>query len=98
MAGWWDGMTMTIAGAENRTVDLINPHLLTPHPDNQKIYGSEDVSDLAIHIQKSGWIKPLVITQQNRIISGHRRWQAALQLSYRLVPVERRVFANETEE
>jgi ParB/RepB/Spo0J family partition protein len=78
--------------------ETISLSLLKPHPRNVEIYGEEDVSDLAARIRQSNWIKPLVITQANVIISGHRRWQAAKSLGLASVPAERRTFANENEE
>lgn len=47
---------------------------LTPHPLNHRIYGNEDnLSELVEKIKSSGWIKPILITSNNIIISGHRR-------------------------
>lgn len=89
---------MSLEMATVTVIEQIGTHLLHPHPCNQKIYGSEDVAELAERIKVSGWIKPLVVTQDNRIISGHRRWQTAISLGYNLVPAERRTFASETEE
>lgn len=80
------------------TIEQVGIHLLHPHPYNQKIYGNEDISELAEHIKASKWIKPLVVSQGNRIISGHRRWQAAVSLGYTCVPVERRTFQNDDDE
>ena len=73
---------------------------LRPHPRNVIIYGDEDIEELAHQILRSGWMKPLVITEDNRIISGHRRWRAAALLgdAWALVPVERRTFPDETAE
>lgn len=72
---------------------------LQPHPLNAAIYGAEDVSGLVDQIANSNWIKPLVVNADNkRIISGHRRWLAARELGLSRVPVEYRVFANETDE
>ncbi len=73
-------------------------HLLQPHPCNREIYGEEDVSELVGYIAKSKWIKPLVISQNSRIISGHRRWQAARALGLRFVPCVRQVFETEIDE
>ena len=50
------------------------------------------------YIRDSKWIKPLVISQHNRIISGHRRWQAARILGYSRVPYVMQVFGTETDE
>lgn len=77
----------------------VRPKTLTPHPLNCLIYGEEeDVSELVDLISKKGWIKPLVVTPQNRIISGHRRWKSAVQLGLELVPVEVREFPSELAE
>jgi ParB-like chromosome segregation protein Spo0J len=75
------------------------PHLLVPHPRHAAIYGEEeDVTDLVEAIRVSGWIKPILITQQDKIIRGHRCWKAASMLGWHAVPVERRVFADVREE
>ena len=80
-------------------VDVYEVGRLTPHPRNAGIYGDENIDELAERIQTSGgWIKPLVITSNGIIISGHRRWKAAQKLGLRTVPVEVRGFANESEE
>jgi ParB-like chromosome segregation protein Spo0J len=76
---------------------LIDPRLLTPHPLNGKIYGNESISTLKERIASSQWIKPLVVTPNKVIISGHKRWRVALELG-RDVPVEERVFTNELDE
>lgn len=74
----------------------IDPKELKPHPRNSCIYGSdEDVTELVELIAQSGWVKPLVITPSRTIISGHRRWKAALQLELESVPVEVRELPNE---
>lgn len=87
---------IAIEGAIYKQVD---PESLTPHPLNCMIYGEEeDVSELVDLISKKGWIKPLVVTPQNLIISGHRRWKSALQLGLEVVPVEVREFPSELAE
>src|SRR6266849_440243 len=71
---------------------------LQPHSRNVEIYGAEDVTKLVEYIRDSRWIKPLVISQHNRIISGHRRWQAALILGYARVPYVKQYFETEEDE
>lgn len=72
---------------------------LEPHPRNTSIYGNdEDVSDLVDLISSSGWIKPLVITPSNTIVSGHRRWKAAIKLGLETVPCVEREFPDELAE
>ena len=76
---------------------LINPKRLKPHPRNPFLYGEEeDISELVEQIQVSGWIRPLLVTPKHVIISGHRRWRAALELGLEQVRVEVRKFPNQT--
>ena len=71
---------------------------LKPHPRNEVIYGEEDVTELVEHIRESHWVKPLVCTSTGTIISGHRRWKAAIELRLKSVPVEVREFSDELAE
>ena len=72
-----------------REIKEIDISLLRPHPQNEKIYGNEDVSDLIGLIEECGRIiDSLVVNQDNIIISGHRRWMAAKELEYTTVPCE----------
>lgn len=76
----------------------IDPRLLTPHPRNATIYGEEEIGELVEHIRASGWIKPVVVTREHRIISGHRRLRAALRLELEAIPIEYREFESDTAE
>ena len=77
----------------------IDPQLLQPHPENEHIYGEhEDISVLVELIQESGWIKPIVVSQHGRIISGHRRWKAAVELRWLEVPLFVKEFSSEMSE
>lgn len=60
---------------------------LTPHPENVKIYGDLADSELVESIRQKGILNPLLITYDNRIISGHRRWDAAKVADLDEVPV-----------
>jgi ParB-like chromosome segregation protein Spo0J len=91
-------MTTSTVDIRQVEIEYVSPQLLRPHPRNTKIYGDEDVESLKQRILASNWIKPLVVTPNNVIISGHRRWRAASELGLRSVPIEQRAFANEMEE
>ena len=57
--------------------------LLKENPLNHEIYGNDDPEQFKALVEKirnSGYIKPILISNQYVIISGHRRWRAALQL------------------
>jgi hypothetical protein len=59
----------------------IEPSLLIPYPQNKIIYGDEPVDPSFVEtIRQQGQLDLIVITQENVIISGHRRWLALLQL------------------
>lgn len=54
---------------------------LKPHQKNTQIYGiNEDVSDIKASILSDGFITQLTISENNTIISGHRRWKALTEL------------------
>lgn len=60
---------------------------LRPHPENIKIYNDYADSDLIESVRSKGVINPLLITFDNRIINGHRRWDAAQKCGLLSVPV-----------
>jgi N6-adenosine-specific RNA methylase IME4 len=82
----------------NVVIEQIDINLLKPHPRNVEIYGEEDVTELVDYIRDSKWIKPIVISQNNVVISGHRRIQAAPLAGYTKIPYVRQYFETETDE
>ena len=49
----------------------------TPHPLNEKVYGSPKVDEKLIEsIEKVGVLQPIIVNRNKQIVSGHRRWQA----------------------
>ena len=68
---------------------------LRVHPKNAEIYGEEDVTTLQQSIAESGWIRPLTVTPEYVIISGHRRYLAAKELGYTDIPVEIEHFSSQ---
>jgi ParB family chromosome partitioning protein len=72
---------------------------LKPHPRNEEIYGSEDVSDLVAQIkERDKIIVPLIVNKDNVILAGHRRWKAAHKLNLKTVPCEVRAFNSPEDE
>jgi ParB/RepB/Spo0J family partition protein len=80
------------------TLHQVALSLLKPHPRNSEIYGDEDVSELVELIRESAWVKPLVVTLNHTIISGHRRWKAVCLLGWETVAVEYREFPDQLAE
>lgn len=60
---------------------------LEPHPKNAEIYSSDISDDFLRKIERVGILEPLIITLNNVILSGHRRWLAAKKLGLDSVPV-----------
>ena len=61
---------------------------LKSHPENHRIYGNAlpDAKFIA-DIKKDGFINPIKINQDNIIIGGHRRFEAAKYLKLETIPV-----------
>ena len=57
-------------------------------PINSEIYRDSDVGDLVNSIGEVGLLQPIVVTPDNTIISGHRRFKAIQTLGWTEVEVE----------
>lgn len=60
---------------------------LRPHPLNETIYGDRADGDLIESVRSKGVLNPILITADNLIVSGHRRWGAAIAAGLDMVPV-----------
>jgi len=78
---------------QRRTTDL------KPHPMNRKLYGEEVLPpEFVASIRENGILVPLAVKDDGTIISGHRRWQAALALKMECVPVQVVRYADDLDE
>ena len=78
---------------QRRTTDL------KPHPMNRKLYGEEVLPpEFVASIRENGILVPLAVKEDGTIISGHRRWQAALALKMEYVPVQVVRYADDLDE
>lgn len=70
------------------SIQYRSPGGLSPHPKNEDIYGDEDLpQDFVESINEHGVREPIVITEDDKIISGHRRHEAAKSVCLNQVPV-----------
>ena len=60
---------------------------LKPYEKNARTHSAEQVEQLVRSIKEFGFTNPLLIDEQDRIIAGHGRLQAALALKMAEVPV-----------
>jgi ParB family chromosome partitioning protein len=78
---------------QRRTTDL------KPHPMNRKLYGEEVLPpEFVASIRENGILVPLAVKDDGTIVSGHRRWQAALALKMEYVPVQVVRYADDLDE
>lgn len=69
---------------------------LKPHPLNTEVYGSDSLTaGFLDSIKRLGVLTPLSILEDGTIISGHRRWRAAVKLGLAEVPVRVQSFEDE---
>lgn len=73
-------------------------NLIIPNSKNFEIYGQEDIAELKESIKIHGLLNPIVINQNNIILSGHRRYMACQELGIEDVEVLVKQFENEWEE
>ena len=72
-------------GCENMEMNIRD---LKPHPLNDRLYGGEELPQGFIDsIKSKGILVPLAVRQDGTIISGHRRWRAAVSLNIETVSV-----------
>lgn len=59
---------------------------LVPYERNAKVHGTDQIQKLKASMQEFGFVSPILIDEQNRIIAGHGRVQAARELGMTEVP------------
>ena len=57
------------------------------HPLNDEMYYLSDLQDLRLNIKENGLLVPLVVDQQNQVISGNRRLKCLIDLGIKEVQV-----------
>jgi len=60
--------------------------VLVPYERNSRTHGADQIEQLMRSIKEFGFTNPLLVDEQNRIIAGHGRLQAALALRMEAVP------------
>lgn len=76
----------------------IQTKLLHPHPRNSEFFDDitgEPWQEFLKSVETSGVIQPVVITQDNVVVSGHQRLRACQELGIAEIPVVQRTYANE---
>ena len=56
---------------------------IKPHPINDQIYTTTDLTDLKNSIKVNGQLEPIVVNKENTIISEDRRYFSMIQLGFK---------------
>jgi len=62
---------------------------LKHHPLNEKIYSLSGIQSLMNSINQVGLLEPITIDDENRILSGHRRYESIKRLGWKEVEVHK---------
>ena len=73
--------TWAAFNSEVKKVDL-----LIPYERNSKIHSEEQIDQLVASIKEWGWTIPILIDEENNILAGHGRYEAAKKLKIKEVP------------
>jgi hypothetical protein len=75
------------------SVEFVPTDSVTPSPENDEIYGAIEhdhaMDDLIASIERIGLAEPIIISADNFILSGHRRYFACRHLRMETIPVRR---------
>ncbi|MFB6187717.1 MAG: Spo0J and IME4 domain-containing protein, partial [Halobacteriaceae archaeon] len=88
-------------GLDGGTGDIIHldPHELSTHSANIEIYQNRDLPEEFLRsIDEYGILEPVVVTESQTIISGHRRVKAARQLAIDNIPCRVASYESRSEE
>lgn len=70
-------------------IETVNVEQLKPYKNNAKIHSPDQISQIAESIQQFGFVNPILIDENDEIIAGHGRFEAAKVLNLPQVPVIR---------
>ncbi|NMG09779.1 ParB/Srx family N-terminal domain-containing protein [Brasilonema sp. UFV-L1] len=76
---------------KNLEIVWLSPDTLTPCPVNPKLHPESQIDKLKQVIEHFGFDQPVVIDENNEIIKGHARREAAIRAGLELIPVIRRI-------
>jgi len=68
-------------------IQYVSPSKLHPNLSNVRKHSKKQVSELANHIEKTGFLVPVIADEQHVILAGHARVLAAKQLDLPTLPV-----------
>jgi len=70
---------------------------LRPYPRNARTHSRKQIKQIANSIQRFGFTNPVLISDENEIVAGHGRVEAAKLIGYSTVPTLRLAHLNAAE-
>lgn len=74
------------APARSASIETISVSLLLPYPGNARTHSENQVKKIAASIKEFGFNNPVLIDDENRVIAGHGRIEAAKLLGLKEIP------------
>ena len=68
-------------------VEPVRISTLRPHPRNIRTHSQKQIRQIAASIRSFGFLNPIIVDDQSNIIAGHGRFDAAMSLGMRVVPI-----------
>jgi len=78
-------------------VQHLSPDSLKPHKQNAKTHSARQIRQIAESIRAFGFLNPILIDENNSILAGHGRWEAAKKQGLASVPTVRYEHLSETQ-
>lgn len=75
---------------ESMQVVWMKPGDLIPYQKNAKTHPPEQIERIKASIKNFRWTQPIVVDENNVVVIGHGRLQAAIELHQEKVPVVKR--------
>ena len=74
--------TWPASAVEQRSIEQ-----LVPYASNPRSHSLAQIAQIAASIREWGWTMPILVDEENNVIAGHGRLEAARQLSFNTVPI-----------
>ena len=74
------------ANVEQRSIEQINVEVLKPAPGNPRKHPKKQLKAIIKSVESVGWTVPLLIDEDDEILAGHGRLQAAKLMGLQTVP------------
>lgn len=77
---------VVLSGLFDRAIERISISTLQPAVRNARTHSKAQLRQLAQSIERYGWTNPILVDDDNRILAGHGRLEAAKALGHQEVP------------